>query len=418
MLSDVHDVTPVCKVPAADTEVSAKLTDTVRLEVSVDDAYIYAWERTDPVTGEESPIQGAESATLDVEATGENNGAKYRCFVFGYGNKSIRTPYYTLNVNMTPHVEDIDPPRTQWIRVDATAGDPVTFSVTAKYAVSYQWFKAGAKIDGETEPSLTFTPTNADGDKNYTEYYCRVYGMDGQSEASATWALYVQKAPAVRITAPTQAQNVSVVEGQELTCTVTAENAAKYQWYKTSDGTRTAVPGATGSTLTLSGVTPGMEGQKYLCQATGKGGDTADSPEFTVQVVRLPVFKRPAKDQTVNAQRGTAATLSVVTDNAVAHQWYIDRGNGSWEKIDGATDVTYITSPVSDANDGYRYYCEATSAAGTVKNSSVFTLRVKAPEPVPKTGDENRPLLFAGLAVIAVTGIVLLRKKARGLNGK
>ena len=91
----------------------------------------------------------------------------------------------------------------------------------------------------------------------------------------------------------------------------------------------------------------------------------------------LPVFTEPSGPKEVTVQPGAQATLTASATGATVCQWYVNRGDGAgYVAISGATDMTYTTSPVTLANDGYTYYCEATNLYGTAR-SKVFTLRVR-----------------------------------------
>ena len=96
------------------------------------------------------------------------------------------------------------------------------------------------------------------------------------------------------------------------------------------------------------------------------------------------------------------------------------RGDGKgFVSISGATGVSYTTSAVTVANEGYQYYCIVSGAPGaTSATSPTFTLRVIEQPDIPATGDNNRPGLWIGLALFACAGlagsIFMGRRKQRG----
>ena len=88
------------------------------------------------------------------------------------------------------------------------------------------------------------------------------------------------------ITAPTKAQTVTVTEGETATMAVSAENAAAWQWYiNYNDGTGWHKRGS-GASYTTGAVELSNSGYRYKCVVTGIGGDTDESPVFTLKVLK------------------------------------------------------------------------------------------------------------------------------------
>ena len=58
--------------------------------------------------------------------------------------------------------------------------------------------------------------------------------------------------------------------------------------------------------------------------------------------------------------------MAVTAENVGTYQWYVDRGDGKgYVPLSGATSAMYETSPVSAANDGYKYICVVTNEHGS-----------------------------------------------------
>ena len=81
--------------------------------------------------------------------------------------------------------------------------------------------------------------------------------------------------------------------------------------------------------------------------------------------------------------------------------------------------MTYTTGPVTLANDGYTYYCEATNTYGEAR-SPRFTLRVsEAPAGAPpQTGDDSHTGLWLALLLVSLGGLcaaayAVRRRRAR-----
>ena len=131
-----------------------------------------------------------------------------------------------------------------------------------------------------------------------------------------------------------------------------------------------------------------------------------------------PVFTEPSGPREVTVRPGDKATLTASATNATTCQWYVNRNDGAgYVKLFGATAMTYTTSPVTLANDGYTYYCEASNAYG-MGQSPIFTLRVaEAAVTPPQTGDSSRTGLWLALLLVSLGGLFAAGYAARRRHG-
>lgn len=93
------------------------------------------------------------------------------------------------------------------------------------------------------------------------------------------------------ITRPTADLTVPVTIGKTATLSVTAENAAGYQWYINRGDGFEPISGATDASYATSPVTLDSDGYRYYCLVTGSGG-SVKSPVFTLKVtepIEIPV---------------------------------------------------------------------------------------------------------------------------------
>ena len=152
------------------------------------------------------------------------------------------------------------------------------------------------------------------------------------------------------------------------------------------------------------------------------GTDTGDKTywaKWTAIPGSAPVFTLPDGPQEVAVRPGERATLTAAATNATVCQWYVNRNDGAdYVKLSGATDMTYTTSAVTLANDGYTYYCEASNAYG-MGQSPIFTLRVsEAPAGAPpQTGDDSHTGLWLALALVSLGGLCAAVYTARRRRG-
>lgn len=132
-----------------------------------------------------------------------------------------------------------------------------------------------------------------------------------------------------------------------------------------------------------------------------------------------PVFTEPSGPREVTVRPGDKATLTASATNATTCQWYVNRGDGAdYVPLSGATAMTYTTSPVTLANDGYTYYCEASNAYG-MGQSPIFTLRVaEAAITPPQTGDSSHTGLWLALLLLSLGGLFAAGYAARRRYGR
>lgn len=116
----------------------------------------------------------------------------------------------------------------------------------------------------------------------------------------------------------------------------------------------------------------------------------------------LPVILSPVWNQTVSVIEHGTLTMSVRANGASSYQWYVDRGDGRFVAIAGATGPSLTIWPDMGDN-GNRYYCQAKNGHGEV-NSPYFTLCVVRSTLPPKTGDQVSVTLWVCLMALGVAG--------------
>ena len=126
------------------------------------------------------------------------------------------------------------------------------------------------------------------------------------------------------------------------------------------------------------------------------GGGSGSSGSY------LPVILSPSWSQTVSVVEHGTLTMSVRANGASSYQWYVDRGDGRFVAIAGATGDSLTIWPDMGDN-GNRYYCQAMNGHGGV-NSPYFTLCVVRSALPPKTGDQVCVTLWVCLMALGVAG--------------
>lgn len=225
------------------------------------------------------------------------------------------------------------------------AGSNSVLSVVASgSSLTYQWYLAGAAINGAT--AATYTASDAG------TYYVVVTSSDG-SVTSANAVITVSSAPVITAQ-PTAA---TILTGTSQTLSVTADGLEMgYQWYK--DGA--AIDGATHPTYAASAA------GSYTVAVTNTAG-TVTSTAAVIAVsssVTAPAINVQPVAQTVNA--GASATLWVAANGvSLSYQWY--RNDVA---IAGATDRLYKIN-TTNANSAGDYKVTVTNTAGAATSTSV-----------------------------------------------
>ena len=125
----------------------------------------------------------------------------------------------------------------------------------------------------------------------------------------------------------------------------------------------------------------------------------------------LPVIQSPVWNQTVSVIEHGTLTMSVLARGASSYQWYVDRGDGRFVAIAGATGDSLTIWPDMGDN-GNRYYCRAMNGYGGV-NSPYFTLCVVRSTLPPKTGDQVCVTLWVCLMALGVAGALTAWNRQR-----
>jgi len=290
---------------------------------------------------------------------------------------------------------------TQPSAVSVCAGANTTFTVAATGTnLTYQWqvstngggtwsnLTNAAPYSGVT--TVTLTVTGVTVGMNANQYRCVVGGGCAAAVNSNAVTLTVGSgAPAVT----TQPSNANVCAGTNATFTVAATGTPlTYQWQESTNGGGTwtnitnggIYSGATTVTLTLTGVTVGMNAYQYRCAVSGGcGGSTTNSNAGILSVFTggTTVTSHPSA---VTSCVGTGASFTVAaTGPALTYQWQEStNGGGTWTNItnggiySGATTVTLSISAVTAVMNNYQYRCIVTGSCPPAATSNAAILTV------------------------------------------
>lgn len=183
----IGDATVILDQPA-DQTVSDGETATFAVNVS-GQGLAYQWQVMAPGTSKWVKVSGATEATLSVEATKADNGAKYRCVITDKHNQTTTSNEVTLTVNSTV-LEIVTQPVEQTVALGANA----EFSVVATGdGLTYQWQTmvddAWVNIADATAATLTVV---ASDENNNAKYQCVITDKYGDSVTTDAVELTVE----------------------------------------------------------------------------------------------------------------------------------------------------------------------------------------------------------------------------------
>jgi len=247
---------------------------------------------------------------------------------------------------------------------DCTGGS-ISLSVSANYAISYQWNFNGSPIPGATNATYSLPGATSANAGNYTVTVTNGIGSVTSSVAAV----------AVGSTITLNPTSVSLHPAQTGTFSVAAQGLTPftYQWFQIPSGgtTGVAISGATSSTYTTPGVDMTYNGAKYYAAVTDScAGTPLDSTQATLTVTAgntsPTIITQP---EGVSVTAGSTTSFSVVATGtpALSYQWYrIPAGMTAGTAIPGATSATYNVpaSATTTANDQDAYYVVVSNAYG------------------------------------------------------
>jgi len=350
-----------------------------------------------------APYSGVLTATLIVNPTSAAmNNLAYRCVVSGTCAPSVNTNCVVLTVN-TP-INIISSPSNTTI----CEGLQTTFIVGVTGTnPSYQWQEStngggtwnnitdGGVYAGAT--SATLTLTNVPATMSGYQYMVIVTGAAPCGNATSTaGTLLVNTAPVIT-TQPVA--NTTLCEGNNTSFTVAANGTGiTHQWQLSTTGTGGpwtnisnggVYSGASTATLSITGVTIGMNNYIYRDSISGTCTPSVNSSNAAIKVnTAITITTQP--DAITNVCATGSASFSVnATGTTPSYQWQEStNAGGTWNNLanggvySGTSTTTLTLTNITAAMNGnlYRAVVTAASPCGAV-NSDNAVLNV-TPQPV------------------------------------
>ena len=326
---------------------------TLAVVASGSDPLAYQWRKNDV------PMIGATSATLALAGLASDSGSytvtvSNSAGVVTSGGATVRYAAAPAGLAIVQ----------QPVGKSLAAGESASLAVSATGTgtLTYQWFKDGVALGGQTTSELALrdvTPATAGG------YQVRISaGADSVASAVAQVTVANRAAAPVLTSQPAP---VAALLGENVVFSVVAAGnpAPAYQWRKNG----LAVAGATNSSLTLTAVQTGDVGAYDVVVSNALGTASSSLASLGVSATpQAPTISRQPVSMALAV--GRTARLSVTATGAPApiYQW---RLNGA--PVSGVTARELVLANLSAAQAGVYSVAVSNSAGNVVSNDAVVT---------------------------------------------
>jgi len=293
-----------------------------------------------------SMYSGVSTETLQISnATYEMNNYNYRCILSNPGgSKYSDTTVLTVN----PLTEIISQPESETTCVGT---DDLIMEIEAIGAnITYQWYKNGSIIPGETNSTYIITRTTL----NSGTYTCTVSSDCGSDITSTDAIITISE---TEIISQPQSSIIICENSQDIILeTITNITDGSYQWYKDGE----IISGAENSTYTISSII--LNSGTYYCSVSDDCNNVLTTDDAVVII-------NPATDITsqpndfITVCEGEDISLAIEANGTnLTYQWY---KNG--EMIPDAENSNYSINSIP-SNSGI-YYCIVTGECGSIQTS-------------------------------------------------
>ena len=234
-----------------------------------------------------------------------------------------------------------------------------------------QWQKGGVNLtDGATGNGSTIsgstsnTLTISNAQTNDSGQYCLIASNIVRTVTNCMALVVTVDTAAPLIGGPTD-QNVISPNNATFTAAVAGIPTPTVKWQENG----VDIPGATGSSVTVSNVQFAQDGYVYTIIASNSVGSATNSA--VLHVVVPPVIA--VQPQNVVVTNTQSASFTVVSTNGVpppTYQWYFNNVN----PISGATNATYTIASATPANVGTYHVVVANVAGSATSTGATLTV--------------------------------------------
>ncbi len=340
----------------------------------------YQWQVSTDGGNTWSNISGANSNTLTLTGvTTASNNNRYRVLLSNTCPSNATSEAAILTVSDPAGIA------AQPADLNVCAGSNGSFSVTASGAATgYQWqvsTDGGAtwsNISGATTSTLSLSAIS-NSSNNY-KYRVIISSCDPNGITSNAVTLTVNS-PAV---IGTQPLNQTGCTGSSVTFSSGATGTGiSYQWQVSTNGGSAFndIPGETGSSLTLTGITSSMNQNQYQVVVNSSACPGAVNSSAATLIVTDPtsILAQPG-NLTVCAGSNGSFTVNA-TGSGNTYQWQVSTDGGTtWTNISGANTATLSLSAITGTsnNNQYRVVISTCDPNGLTSNAAILTVNSPA----------------------------------------
>ncbi len=325
------------------------------------------------VTFAPNPITPGNSTQVTLNNVASLAPGTYNITVTGTAGAIVKTRQlsFVVSAGSGPSIT------TQPVSQSPCLGGPVSFSVVATGAISYQWqvsTNGGASfspISGATSSTYNVAVTTA-AMNNY-QYNVVVTNQCGTVTSSSA-TLTIASTPVIN----TQPVSVTVCEGASATFTVASTSPANYQWQMsaTAGGPFNNISGATSNTFTIPNVTASMNGSQYHVVVSNLCG-TVTSVNVTLSIASGVSITTQPQDANGICIGQTASFSVTAAGPGLTYQWQVSTdGGANYSNITSATAASYTTAAVTSGMNNNRYRVIVSTTCGSPLTSQAAVLTV------------------------------------------
>jgi hypothetical protein len=339
----------------------------------------YQWQLSTDGGTNWTDISGATSATLNLTGiTAGMNNNRYGAIISNTCPSTVTSTAGILSVLTATAISSQPSP------VTVCTGANASFTIAATgTALTYQWQVSTdggtnwSNVSGATASTLTLTAVTAAMNNN--RY--RVLLSDCNPAGLTSNAVILTVNAPVAITTQPVAANACTGGTASFSVVATGTGAA-YQWEVSTDGgtTWSNVPGATTATLNLTGITAGMNNNRYRVIVSNSCPSTITSNAVVLSVITATNITSQPTAVTVCSGQNASFTVAA-TGTALTYQWQVSTNGGTtWTDVSGATTSTLSLTAVTTAMNAnqYRVILSDCNPAGLASNAVVLTVNAPA----------------------------------------
>ena len=290
---------------------------------------------------------------------------------------------------------------------------------------TYQWYKDGTALAGETSSTLNFSALAESDAGNYT-----VVVSDGTSSVTSDTAT-VTVMPRLQISAQPASLSLTEGDGGELSVSASGYGELSYQWFKNGS----AITNATASSIRFDKITSNDAGSYYVVVYDDNGSVMSNTANITVTAKPTQPVTKPTETATTEAattQPATKPTETAATEPATTQPATKPTENATTEaattqpatKPAQTATTAAATQPVTKPTENTTTETATTEAATTqaAVQSATSTETTTATKTAaastdtatqnntqePATGDTTSVAVYGLLLFAAVLGCVTL----------